>query len=168
MKGKVIVLVLALVAILGVWKGLDTVRASQTDKPSNITQESSPRSAQVANTTNTSEETQPVIDDQGGIQVGVIWEKQASSALQKFQIEINNHSVSLDDYDFAQNIQLEIAGKQINAVVKALNRGGGGHHASSKISIENPALAKLQPGDKITLKVNKLGDTPERKFNFVY
>ncbi|HVJ47708.1 hypothetical protein [Desulfitobacterium sp.] len=168
MRVKVIVLVLALVAILGVWKGLDNVRANQTDKSSNITQESSSQSVPVENTTNTSKKTQPVIDDQGGIQVGVIWEKQASSALQKFQIEINNHSVNLDDYDFAQNIQLEIAGKKNNAVVKVLNRGGGGHHASSEISIETPALAKLQPGDKITLKVNKLGDTPERKFNFVY
>lgn len=169
MRSKVIVLVLALVAILGVWKGIDIARDSQTDKPSNLTQERTSQSDQVENSTKTSEDTQPLIDDQGGIQVGVVWEKHVSSAVQVFKIEINNHSLGLDNYDFAQNTQLNVEGKRNNtAVVKVLNREGSGHHASAEISIEAPELAKLQAGDKITLLVNKLGDTPERKFNFVY
>lgn len=161
MKSKVIVLALALIVILGVWKGLDIVQVSQTQKASNFTQESSTQSALVENT-------EPIIDDQGGIQVGVIWEKQASSSLQKFKIEINNHSMNLDDYDFAQNIKLEIDGKDSRAAVKLLNRAGSGHHASAEIGIESTNLAKLKSGDKVTLKINKLGDTPERKLSFVY
>jgi len=170
MKIKVLVIVIALVAIIGVGKGLEALRANQAGKPADTAQAPSQQASgqQAGNQRDPAASLKPVVDDQGGIQVGVVWEKQEASAKQKFQIELNNHMLSLDDFDFSHNIRLEIEGVSKNVVVEVLSRDGSGHHVTAEISVENPELANLKPGSKIALIVEKVGDTPVRKFNLVY
>jgi len=111
--------------------------------------------------------TSPIIDDQGGIQVVAIWEK-SDSLQQKFQLQLNNHSWDLNDYEFKNNILLKKNGTEISFSVISEKRNPEGHHVASEIVVESPEFVGLQDGDELTMIVKNIFDTPERTFTWSY
>lgn len=111
--------------------------------------------------------TSPIIDDQGGIQVVAIWEK-SDSLQQKFELQLNNHSWDLNDYEFKNNILLKKNGTKIFFSVISENRNPEGHHLASEIIVESPEFVGMQEGDELIMIVKDIFDTPERTFTWSY
>lgn len=157
MKVKVIIACLITVAVVGASWGLASSSANSSI------------AANLSIAANTLPQVNPIIDDQEGIQVIAKWERQdPRSGMQKFIIELNNHVLDLDGFDFARNIKLQVDGIEVPASIKAANTSGGGHHVSSEIAVRASELTKLKQGIRLSLIVENLGNTPDRTFSWVY
>ncbi|GAB6171526.1 hypothetical protein JCM15765_10040 [Paradesulfitobacterium aromaticivorans] len=162
MKVKVIVASLVMVAIVGVWWGLAAAKPGSTTPNTTSNTGAAQPSPSLS-------QTNPVVDDQGGIQVGIRWEKQdAQSGTQKFLIELNNHALDLDSFDFSRNVRLQVDSIDVPVSIKAANNSGGGHHVSAEIIAQGSELTKLKNGSRVSLIVENLGDTPARTFSWEY
>lgn len=161
MKTKFIAIGLILVLVIGVWWGLGAVKtAKQNQVLPNPKAETS---------VNTGSTTQPLVDDQGGLQVGVIWNKQnLGSTVQTFEVELNNHAFDVESFDFIKNIQIKVDDKEITVKVNVLKKNGAGHHASTELSLESPEFAKLKTGSRLTLIIKNVFNTPTRTFTWTY
>lgn len=161
MKTKFIAIGLILILVIGVWWGLGAVKtAKQTQALPNAKAETS---------VNTGSSIEPLVDDQGGLQVGVIWNKQNSgSTVQTFEVELNNHAVDVESFDFTKNVQVKLDDQDIPVKVNVLKKNGAGHHASTELSLESPEFAKLKTGSRLTLSIKNVFNTPTRTFSWTY
>lgn len=161
MKTKLFVAVGIILVIGIVWWALGVVRGQ--------TGVSSTGAASTQNQSSLSSKSSPQTDSQGNVEVIATWEGQGTSASeQKFLLQINNHMVSLDNFDYAKDVRLKVNGANVSAVVNVLNRDGEGHHVSAELGLESGQLAQLKKGDKLTLIVNDVAGTPSRMFTFTY
>lgn len=119
------------------------------------------------NDTISTKTTSPIIDDQGGIQVVAIWEK-SDSPQQKFELQLNNHSRDLSDYEFKNNILLKKNEAEISFSVISEKRNPEGHHLASEIIVESPEFAGMKEGDELIMIIKNIVDTPERTFTWSY
>ncbi|WP_206812621.1 hypothetical protein [Paradesulfitobacterium ferrireducens] len=162
MKVKVIIACLVTVALVGVWWALTAAKAGSTGSNalSGTGTAQTPAPVSQAN---------PVIDEQGGIQVVVKWERQdAQAGMQKFRIELNNHALNLDGFDFSRNLKLQLDGIEIPASIKAANTSGEGHHVSAEITAQASELTKLKTGSRLSIILENVGNTQARTFSWVY
>ncbi|MDA8229315.1 MAG: hypothetical protein M0T74_16735 [Desulfitobacterium hafniense] len=165
MKSKFLVVLLIFVGIAGVVWGLSEVKGTTGDAKIAAAAGSSGTSGSLRQGV----KSKPILNEQGGIEVSVVWEKLPPEAkAQKFEIGLSNHVLDLDSYDFVRNVKLQLDGKSIPIQVESPNKGGAGHHVSSAILIKSAELEKVQPGTKLDLIIEKVGDTPSRIFSFVY
>lgn len=157
-KGMIGVLILLLVG--GVYFGLDAAKQSkakgQTKAPSNASENLSKGS------------TGPIIDDQGGFQVGAEWLKEEGAEQQVFTISLNNHAVNVDDFDFKSNLKVSINNQELPIQVEVLDKEATGHHVSAKLKIESPEFTQVTSGSVLTLRVENVYNTPNRSFSWTY
>lgn len=184
MKSKWITGGLVLILVVGVWGGLEAFKSAQ-QKPSvananevisansSAGSSTNPSSSSQANGATSSDPksgagTAPLIDDQGGIQVGVLWDKaNPGSKDQTFLIEFNNHEVDVEEFDYA-NIQVKLNDKEIPVQVKNLKKNGAGHHASAEVTLESTDFVNLKKGSTLTLVIKNVFNTPTRTFSWAY
>ncbi|WP_041276138.1 hypothetical protein [Desulfosporosinus acidiphilus] len=167
---KVKVLVIALIIILGagVWWGLKSAVATQNQgkQGANATGTNTPDSP---NSSTGSSWSAPRLDNQGGVEVAVTWEKEGSdSSMLKFAVTMNNHMIDLSDFDYSRNTELKISGTTVPAVVKVLNNGGGGHHVTAELGVQSTDLSKLKSGSQFELGIKNLANVPMRNFTWAY
>ncbi|WP_041272680.1 hypothetical protein [Desulfitobacterium hafniense] len=110
--------------------------------------------------------TDPIIDDQGGLQVSAKWGKQEGSSVQQFSVGFSNHAVNVDNFDFAKNLQFQINNKVIPIKVEILKKNGSGHHLEAELRVESPEFAKATAGSTLTMSVKNVYNTPTRNFTW--
>ncbi len=111
--------------------------------------------------------TSPIIDDQEGIQVVAIWER-SDSPQQKFELQLNNHSWDLSDYEFKNNILLKKNGMEISSSIISEIRNPDGHHLTSKVVVESTEFDGMNEGDELIMIIKNILDTPDRTFTWSY
>lgn len=178
MKVKLLAVALIIILAAGVWWGLDAVntaktkqaaqinQAAQTNQAANLTGSNSSASSalQAANSG-----TAPLLDAQGGVEVAVTWEKGSSgSSKLVFSVEMNNHMISLDDYDFSKNTEFKLKDATVPVKVEVLQKSGEGHHVSAKIGVQGNELNNLKAGSRFTLILKNLAGVPVRNFAWTY
>lgn len=113
--------------------------------------------------------TETIIDDQEGLQVSIKpLTQENTSAMQLFSINLSNHAVNVDNFEFESNIKVLLDNKEIPIQVKVLKRNGSGRHLSAELSIESPELTKAIAGSTLTLSVNNVYNTPTRNFTWKF
>lgn len=160
MKTKLIAIGLILVLVIVVWWGLGAVKTAK--------QNQALPNAKAETSVNTGSSTEPLIDDQGGLQVGVIWNKQNGSTVQTFEVELNNHAIDVESFDFTKNVQVKLDDKEIPVKVNVSKKNGSGHHAAAELSVESAEFAKLKTGSRLTLTIKNVFNTPTRTFSWTY
>jgi regulatory protein YycI of two-component signal transduction system YycFG len=161
LKTKVIIVVLVLILIGGVYWGLDSAQKAK----SKVTNGASSNISQNV----TKENNQPIIDDQGGLQVSAEWLKQEGPSTQQlFSLSLNNHAVNVDNFQFENNINVLLDKKEIPIKVEVLKKDGSGHHVSAELKIESPEFTKAVPGSLLTLSVKNVYNTPTRSFTWKF
>lgn len=160
LKTKVIMGMLTLLLVGGGYWGLNAAEQLTSDGvtiASNNSSENPPK-----------EYTEPIIDDWEGLQVSVQWEKQDEISSQRFLIGINNHALDVDNFDFLQNVRVQLDNKEIPVKVQVLEKNGSGHHSSAELQVESPEFTKATAGSIMTLSVSNVYDTPTRNFTWKF
>ncbi|MEL1134670.1 hypothetical protein AAC978_05730 [Desulfitobacterium sp. THU1] len=161
MKTKILIGILVILLVGGIYSGLNAAKKVKTNTPNVTSSDTSESSAQKI--------TDPIVDDQEGMQVVAQWVKQEKpSSAQVFSISFNNHAVNVDDFQFEGNINISINDKEIPIQIEVLKRESSGHHLSAEIKVESPEFIKASPGSRLTLNVQNVYNTPTRSFNWQY
>lgn len=103
-------------------------------------------------------------DKQGEVEVAVMFLNpvQPNNNYLLFQIDLNTHSVDLEQFNLPANSQLQLDGQRITTGFQ-LETQGSGHHITYilKVPATNIDLKKVQ---KMKLLVKNLDNIPERVF----
>lgn len=161
MKTKIFIGVLVFLLVGGIYSGLDAAKQAKinaTDVISSDTSENTPQKI-----------TDPIIDDQEGMQVVAQWVKQENPpSEQVFSISLNNHAINVDDFQFEGNINILINDKEIPIQIEELKRESSGHHLLGEIKVESPEFTKASLGSRLTLNVQNVYNTPTRSFTWQF
>lgn len=108
LKVKVIIGVLVLLLVGGVYWGLDAAKQAKSNVENKTSSSTNENLAKEKN------ETQAIIDDQGGLQVSAEWLKQEGASTQQlFSVSFSNHAVNVDNFDFKSNVKVLLDNKEI-------------------------------------------------------
>ncbi|WP_041272672.1 hypothetical protein [Desulfitobacterium hafniense] len=162
MKTKVLVGVLVLLLLGGIYFGLNAAKQAKING-TNVT------SLDTSENSTTKKMTAPIIDDQEGLQVGAQWVKQEKpSSEQVFSINLNNHAINVDGFQFEGNVTVLLDDREIPIQIEVLKMEGSGHHLSAEIKVESPEFTEASPGSRLTLKVQNVYNTPTRSFTWQF
>ena len=173
---KLLVLLVCVLVLVGVWRGVTTALANKKAISEVGSINSATASADLGNSQSgsnqagsgqTGETNLTRTDGQGGVEVAVTWTKAQGAAVQKFNVQMNNHMYSLDDFDIVANSHIKVDSQDVPVSVKVDVKGGEGHHVTIEISVQSSALAQLKPGQKLTLTISNLVDVAARNFTWV-
>lgn len=164
LKSKIIIGVLVLLLVGGVYWGLDAAEQSKSNAANMTNVASSGKSENLAK-----KNTETIMDDQEGLQVSANWLKQAGASTQQlFSVDLNNHAVNVDNFEFESNINVLLDNKEIPIKVEVLKRNGSGHHLAAELKIESPEFIKAIAGNTLTLSVKNVYNTPTRSFSWKF